>query len=323
MLTAISAVTVLPAVVLAQLVGNIWIALELSAAAAFSTYRLGARFHAVATGQHRFVGRPDLAAGLSLIGLYLILHLALASFEALAIAWLVSAILSALLSELPQYERGYRPTQWIRDHKDAIRILLTDSVLLDLGSFGAPLAMSPIFGLANFGTYRGVTSAAMPVRLILNPLRPVLGRRPLPYFVNLKVFLLMSGCALILGASAFGLLETVHVKGWFSGGVLFRLSSFAFPIGCFVALNFIGMFSYLLARAHLGGLRLFLFRIVQLIAALTFPVIGYLWGELTGAIWGLLAAVFVDALFAVILVGWDASRIRRTVASLGGELGAS
>jgi hydrogenase-4 membrane subunit HyfE len=48
-----------------------------------------------------------------------------------------------------------------------------------------------------------------------------------------------------------------------------------------------------------------------------------LWGELTGAIWGLLAAVFVDALFAVILVGWDASRIRRTVASLGGELGAS
>lgn len=303
MLTAICLATLIPVVVIAQFVGTWLIATLLGGAVAFSTYRTGARFYSAATGHNRLVGPADVAGGISVICLYFSFHVVLSPFEALSLAWFVSSVVVALMSERPRYESGYRPSHWIRDHWNAIRILMADSVLLDLGGVGVPFLLSPLLGIADFGVYRSVSSTAMPVRLTWNPLRPFISRRPLLSLATARLSILLAGGALFMGAATFIGLFTIHSAGLFSSGVILSLSSFALPVSLFVGFNFVSMFYYLLMRTHARGRRLMLYRVVQLLGAISFPLLGYYLSGLKGAIWGYaLNAVFVCLLSAALVI---------------------
>jgi hypothetical protein len=302
MLVFLSLVIVIPVLVIAQFVGRPWIAATMCAAIAFATYRLGARFYAAATGNNRLVGPADLMSGLVMVGAYFSVALVLPPLEAVSLAWCLSGAVAVVMSMRPQFQRGFRPTHWIREHRNAIQILLADSILLDLGSVGVPLAMAPMLGAAKFGVYRSVSSAAIPVRLILNPLRPFMGRRPPEFFLRGRVFLAAFSAALVMGGTIFLGLTAVRWGSWFSSGVISELSSFAVQTGIFVAFNFLGMFYYLVARTHLRARRLLTYRIVQLAGAVTFPVLGLvLWG-LAGAIWGFAANAVFLCIFLILLL---------------------
>ena len=286
MLVAICLVSLLPVAVITIFVGGTWVSVLLGAAVALSTYRLGARYFSASTGNHRLVGRADITGGIAMLGSYFAFQTFLPNLESVSAAWCISSVLAVLLSKWPRFQKGYLPTHWIRDHLHAIRILLVDSVLLDIGSVGVPLVMAPMLGLANFGVYRSVSSAALPVRLLLNPLRPLIGRRPTKYFTKFRVVAPLFVGGAVLGGTVGVLLYVVGLQGWFAGSVIQDLASFAVPVGLFVALNLIGMFFYLVARSHVQGRSLFLYRVVQLAGAVTLPILGLVWGGLPGAIWG-------------------------------------
>jgi hypothetical protein len=302
MLTAISFAILIPVAIISRFVGSLSIALILGGAVGLSTYRVGARFYSAATGHDRFVGPADLTSGIAMICLYFALHVLLSHLTALSLAWLVSAIVAILQSERPRYEAGYRPLQFIRDHWAAIRILMADSVLSDLGSIGVPLLLSPLLGLAEFGVYRSVSSVALPVRLILNPARPHISHRPLRSFVSSRMFIILIGGAVSLGGAAFVVLSVIHAHGWFSGGVIFKLSSFALPVSVFITFYFVEMFYYLVARNHFHGRRLMFYRLFQLVGDVAWPLLGFFWGDLAGAILGYMTNTVIVCLFSVVLV---------------------
>jgi hypothetical protein len=66
---------------------------------------------------------------------------------------------------------------------------------------------------------------------------------------------------------------------------LTALAVYALPAGLFVAANFLTLFYYMLARAHLSGRALLVGRVFQTVFAIAFPLAGVLIAGLGGAIW--------------------------------------
>jgi hypothetical protein len=308
MLTAIGIATLVPVFIIFLFVGNLRIGASLGGAVALATYRVGARFYAAASNRHRYVGPADLAGAIAMVGAYFVFRLFLAPLETVSVAWFLSALVAALLSERPRYETGYRPSHWIKDHRRSIKILMTDSIFVDLGSVGMPFALSPMLGIASFGVFRSVSSAAVPVRLILNPLRPLIGRRSLASLTELRILFVFFGGATIAGGLTYFGLSAIGSAGWFSKGVIFELAAFALPVGIFVCFNMLGTFYYLVARMHVRGVLLLQYRALQLFGTIAFPFVGLFWNGLTGAIWGFTLNSSIGSLTLVLLVIHERSR---------------
>lgn len=286
-LTAIAALSILPSAVVGALVGELGVALLLGVAAAGTIYRVGARYFAVFVGERRYVAPADNVGVLVLCLGWLLLYPLTPSLYSLSSSWALAALVSAGLSKRPSFGKYHLILgKWIRGRWDAMRFLVLDSVLLEAGATGVPLVMTPTMGLAQFGVYRSVSSAAVPVRMILNPIRPNLARRPVRDIVGVRVGMMVFALGIALAGVVYSALRLVVGWGPLEGTALRMLGEYSLPVGIFVFSNTVGTFFYLALRQKMAGRVLMRYRVVQLVLALALPVGGYLLRGLGGAIWG-------------------------------------
>lgn len=301
-LCLIAGVSLIPSSLLGAATGSTVAAVASAAAVLFATLRVGARYFATVTNAYKYVGPADIASILAMAGTFTLARNDFSDLEAVSLAWGASAIVAMCFSKPIRITVQRGPRWWYQKHKASIRPLLTDSVLLDIGAVGVPLAISPILGIASFGVYRSVSSAALPVRLILTPLRPLMERRRLPFFLSARVILAVTTSGFAIGVSVLVVLLVIDVQSLFSDGVLGQLAHFALPVGLFVMFNFVGNFYYLVSRTHSSGSTLMLYRFVTLTGAITLPLVGVLVGGLSGAIWGFVSNSIVLSFFIVELL---------------------
>lgn len=302
-LLAVAGLALILVAVAGVLAGAPALGISFGLAICLTTYRLGARYYSVAVSHFRYVGPADLIGAIVMVIGFWALQEVTAALTALSLAWVGSSLVSVLLSERPRIDLHFGPRHWVRAHRASIGILFLDSALSDIGTIGVPLLLAPLLGPAKFGVYRAVSSAALPVRLMLDPIRPILGGLSVGVFARARTVLVALLGATAIGAAAFLTLAALESAPLLASSVLNALSEYALPVGIFVGGNFLGMLYYLVGRAHFSAKRLLLYRIVETVGAVIFPVVGYVWSDLTGAIWGYVLVSIVNATFAVGLVG--------------------
>jgi hypothetical protein len=162
---------------------------------------------------------------------------------------------------------------------------------------------APLLGAGGFGIYRGESSAALPVRLVLEPLRAWIGARPRGYFRTRLPVLVVVVSSALLGAAAFLALAVVLPAIPVSLGTLDALAAFALPAACFVVINLVGQLYYVSSRAHARARSILTVRILQTAAAVALPIGGALALGLLGAIWGFVVSSAVAAIGWVVIAG--------------------
>lgn len=272
----------------------------LGAAIFFGVYRNGARYYWLALGMTRRVIWSDLLGIGAFIGFFMMLR----SSEPLAmlvIAWSISAFASVIGLGLPSLRRTSWPLGWWRAHKREIGPLLADSTLMDAGAIGAPFLLVGFMGPANFGLYRGIANAAMPVRLVLDPLRPSLGRRRPALFFKRSALWLIVTMTLIIGVACFLVLEFLVPQLSIRLGTLSELSIFALPSAVFAGASFLGTLYYIVCRTNCDRTTIMTGRICQTAVVLSMPVVGFATLGLVGAIWGFALSASISAVVWMVL----------------------
>ncbi|MEW1961051.1 hypothetical protein AB0269_01155 [Microbacterium sp. NPDC077644] len=295
----LSLASALPVAAMSMFVDDIVTGLVMSLATALAVYRAAARFRAAVDGKHLKVWLPDALGTVAMITLWLGLSVIISPVLAVAVAWLAASAVAATTSLTPGSIDVRAVPRWWKNHSRRIRVLFSDSLLQDLSTVLMPLVLAPIMGLASFGVYRALFSTAMPVRLLLTPLRPAIGNRPLTFFAAPRTAATVFGTSVGIGAiTAFGM-WVVSETLLDPGTTLAVLGAdFAVAVGIFIAANGAATFYYFVARTHLSGRELMVARVEQLIGIGVGPIAGFaLWG-LPGAVWGV---VFANAVHAVVL----------------------
>jgi len=265
-------------------------------AIAASTYRAGSRYHELVSGHLHRVLVSDLSGLLATGGVWLTFTIATSqsSLLTLVIAWAAGSVLSAAIARIPLMGGPRIARRWVLDHSATIKPLLRDSSLMDLGAIGTPFIVAPVLGIASFGVYRAVSNVAAPVRLVLNPIRPLLASRPASFARSKSVVLGAAGASASFGIASFFCL-------WLIGqlqlnlGVLTDVASYSVPTAIFVAASFLGHFFYIAARSHANSRSLMTGRIVQTALAVLLPIAGALLGGLQLAIWGYAIATAISS----------------------------
>lgn len=272
-------------------------------AAGANVYRSGARYHQVRTGRWRLVLSADLLGVLVTLAVWAVFFFAtdVDRLLGLSIAWMLGGLAAAAAAQRPSVRGPRALLAWFRMHREHIVPLLKDSSLMDIGSIATPFAVAPLLGLADFGVYRAVSNVAAPVRLVLNPLRPVLAGAPLPTFRTVRRVAIVVGLSVGFGAAAaiaLLIIGSLHIEL----GSLTALADYAIPTGLFVSANFLTLFYYMIARAHLSGNALLVGRIVQTILAIALPIAGALVAQLSGAVWFYAVGTALGGVFWVVIV---------------------
>lgn len=255
-------------------------------AVVLATFRTGARYHDARTGRSAGVGLGDVLGLVVTVGgaLLLVLGVVPVVLESVVGVWAVSAAAS-LAATRPFAPLRRKRSRWLSDHREQIRPLIRDSLILDMGSIGTPLLLAPLLGLAGFGVYRAVSNVAAPVRLVLNPLRPVIADGGVEASAGRRRLGAVLVVSLLFGALSLAALAVIDLLS-IDLGALSALAPYALPTGLFVAANFYGHYSYIVCRAHAAGATLLRGRVVQTVSAILFPIIGLIVAGLPGAIWG-------------------------------------
>lgn len=268
-----------------------------------SLYRGSVRYYSLRLGENRGVLPGDL---LGLAGTMTTWTVALffgyAGLEIVVLAWAVGALCSAVASRRPTFAAP-RTTiaTWWTTHRRSIRPLLRDSLLMDLSAIGTPYLLAPVLGLAQFGIYRAISNIAAPVRLILNPLRPLLSSAPIEVQRSRTRLGLVTLVAVALGGCAY-LILWLFSASEVEIGTLNGVAAFAAPAAVFISANFVGHFYYIVARAHLRNRDLLFGRIAQTVLAIAGPIAGVWTNGLPGAIWGYATCTLVSAAVWALLV---------------------
>lgn len=303
--------------------GSVAPALLTAVATAAAMYRLGGRFHHAATSRSRSVLLSDTVSVLIFAGLVWVLAgTGIASrLDSLLIAWASSGLLSCLFFPAPGMMRAGGLRDWYHLHQRTIRPLLGESLMMDAGSIGTPMIMSPLLGLSNFGIYRSVSSVSLPVQLIIDPIRPNLSQMPATTLLGRTAALVVLGGAALLGSGAFGVLVLLAPVLSAVSPVLGELGAHALACGIFVSVAFTGYYLYIAARAHVRHENLIRGRAVQTLFAIASPLTGLLLGGLPGAIWGFVAANTATPLIWLFLLRREsgARGVKRTQSHVGSE----
>lgn len=279
-----------------------------------SGYRVGARYYAISLGTTRYLVIPDTAAIVTMVSVFLVLRPHVDDFASICCSWAAGSLIGALASRTPVPAFRRLARRWSARHSRDIRLLLFDSVAVEGAGIGVPLVLAGIMGPSRFGVYRAISSTGIPVRLILNPLRPVLTRKPRRFFTRLKVLVLviMLGCS--LGVVVLTVLSAVSFWQLMPTSTLYEMSTYATYASLFVAANFVSSFYYVSNRTHLSARAVVILRLVQSFASVTGPLVGYAFGTLDGAIIGFVACSIFNALFSVVAaVGGPGNGRRRAV----------
>lgn len=201
--------------------------------------------------------------------------------------WLIISGQAAPLVVAALGSRSIRchPLAWWRAHRDDIRLLAADSLWGAVSGVGAPYALLPILGLTDFGTYRAISNLAAPVRLIVQPLKPMLPRLVVPKRdIPGAASILALGFA--MAALATGTLR-VGIGDWADGSAIEALRVIAAPAGIYFGFNLVLQTYW--ARARLVTTRRLLrsTRRWHLAIASVLPLVGGASLGLHGAAWGL------------------------------------
>ncbi|MFD2759292.1 hypothetical protein [Gulosibacter faecalis] len=203
---------------------------------------------------------------------------------AVYLAWAAAGVM--LLGFLPASEgRLASPLAWFRDHGREARRLASDSILMDIGSICTPIFLAPMLGVAGFGTYRAVSNVAVPVRLILNPLRPVItNTRDARWATGNRRWWGVVGLGVVVALAVLLVLEAI---GWLGLeiGVLNSLLPFTVPVAVTVLANFVGHYAYIRCRSRATTGELLTGRISQTLIVTLIPIAGVMLGGLAGGIW--------------------------------------
>lgn len=260
-------------------------ALMLGFAVFFSVYRSGARYYSMAQGTLNRVVTSDVL-GITAMGVALAVLNHEDGIWRLSVGWFASAAVSAVALGLPSLRRPSGPLVWLRSHGSEIKPLLLDSTLMDAGAIGTPFLLVGFMGVDKFGLYRGVANAAMPVRLLVDPLRPALGRQPRDFLFRRWPAIATWGVTMLIAGASYAALAWVVPLLPFSLGTLSELVPYAAPAALFAAGNFLGQVFYVINRTNASRKTIMTGRIFQTVAVVGLPVIGFLLDDLTGAIWG-------------------------------------
>ncbi|MFJ6303417.1 hypothetical protein [Pseudarthrobacter oxydans] len=263
-------------------------------AVGLGVYRSGARYHRMAVGATRRVILADILGLLSFI-VVLFSWPGVDRVAILVVAWATSGLVSLIALGLPSLRRGAGPFRWWKLHKKEITPLLTDSTLMDVGAIGAPFLLAGFMGPTNFGLYRGVANAAMPVRLLIDPLRPTIGRKPSEFFFKKSVLGGISGITFAFAAGCYAALEFLVPRLPVRLGTLSELVVFSSQAAVFTAASFVGTLFYVVCRNNSTRWTILKGRITQTLLVVLMPVIGFASFGLVGAVWGFSLSALLSA----------------------------
>lgn len=264
-------------------------------AAASACFRVPARYASLLSGDWRSALYVDAAACcLLVVGGGAALALGRSDVEVVIWSWGSAMASACVLGLRPLVRLPSVLVRWLRRRFRDIAPLTLDSLVLDISSIGAPYAIAPILGLADFGLYRAISNVSAPVRLLIEPLRPSWAGVD-PLVLRRKLVRASALFAVPAGIAATVSLEVLRFLP-VQLGVLDDLRPWSVPAGVFVAFSMVSLMFYAAARLQLGGRVLWRGRIVQSGTAIVLPIGGALLGGLTGAIWCYVAATGISVL---------------------------
>lgn len=271
-------------------------ALLASGAIGLGIYRLGARFFRSSEYSAASVLRADLCnLAVFLTVLFGVMAIGPNHVTSHSVAWFVAGLASIGFSP-PVMSNPWRALlSWCRQRRETIQTLLSDSIVMDCGAILGPLLLLPGLGTHGFGIYRGISSVASPVQLVLDPIRANLAQMSKGRRTGVKLLLSVLGIGLVMSVACFTVLVSLSYFGLVQG-TLAELSAFAVPCSVFVFTNFLGHFYYLLSRAHSSAKRIRAGRAVQTALAISCPLVGAAIFGLSGAVWGFVGATLISSI---------------------------
>jgi hypothetical protein len=273
--------------------GSLWFGVGV----ALAVFRHGSRYFASYTDSWREVVIAD-AVGVVVFFTALLLALPrVETFVAISIAWATSSLAAILVSGRGGFAVPAVLARWVRGNRRQIAGLWVDTALLDLGNIATPFVLFPLMSNVAFGTYRGVSSAAVPARLVLAPLRAQIGRNEHSWFRTRTTFAGSVGLGLGLGAVVGLAVWVVGGSPVFASTILPRLVPFAAAAALFTAASTVSYFYYIGARTHLTLRGLRAGRIFESCVMTLGPLLGFVVAALPGAVWGY-------AIASVVNTGW-------------------
>jgi O-antigen/teichoic acid export membrane protein len=264
-----------------------------------AVYQSGIRYYRVATGAIRRVMLSDLA-GIVAFVIGILAFSGLHDLGWIAGAWLLQAVAAVLVLGLPIPARGAGLITWTRTHHRVIRPLLLDSLLMDAGAIGTPFLLAGLMSPRSFGIYRAVSNVAMPVRLLVDPLRPMIGRMQVRRLFAMTTTALLITAGALLSAACY--LVLVFIVPLFADlGTLTALVPYALPASLFVAGSLWGTVYYIVCRTRATHRRIMIGRIAQTVLVIILPIAGFAAWGLVGAIWGFsLSSLISSAVWATL-----------------------
>jgi hypothetical protein len=274
------------------------------AAIATAVYRNGARFYDAYFERWRFVVIADAGALLMLLVSFGVLLAIAAPYDALLVSWLLSNATASALSRAAPLRPPTRLVQWVRQHWREIRGLWAETALQDVSNLGTPLLLFPLMTPADFGVYRSVSSAAIPARLAVFPLRANLSRFSREWYASWRAPAALAVTGLFFGILVLGILLLVRPLGVFPDSVLPALSDFAVPAAVFTFGVPLSFAYYVAARAYATARQLRWARMFETLVMVAGPLGGLLVAGLPGAIWAFAIGSVVGALGWMTVIRW-------------------
>lgn len=192
-------------------------------------------------------------------------------------------------------EVAHPPLQWFATRRREILPLWLESSVLDLGVAGPPLAFSALMPASDFAIVRATSSALLPVRLVLMPLRGRIALQDPHALRSGKRFAVVCAVGATMGVAISVALYVVGSWSVASQGVLPLLRSYAPQVGAMGAFQLISTTLYMAGRAHSSAARLVRTRLVDTSQQIVCLGAGFVVGGLEGAVWGYVALSLVSA----------------------------
>lgn len=287
-------------VVAATTVKSLVDTLLLAIAVGAAVVRSGLRYREVSVGDFR---RALAADSLGILGFLVTIgamwYVDWINVAAVASAWSLGCLCSMIVSPTIGIASISTLRSWWTHHSFDAKRLLRDSALGDLSAIGTPYILALLLPLGAFGVYRGVSNVSAPVRLVLAPIRPILGRMAPAKLVGTRLMFMVLALGAVAGLVATIVLKAVASRGVL-GEVLHELSQYAVPTGLFILGNTVVHFYATIGRLCLSPRSLLVSRLGQVTLSILGPGVGALIAGLGGAIVGLGGATLVaGALWAI------------------------
>ncbi len=267
----------------------------LSVAVLLGIYRSGTRYYWLVNGAVRRVVLSDILGIAGLSAAFVVLQNASPILQ-VAAAWSFSTVASAAALGFPLFQRGAGPLAWWRARSGEIKPLLADSLLMDIGAIGTPFLLAGSMGPEGFGIYRGIANASMPVRLLVDPLRPALGGKNRDFFLRGAPAIGIICATGLVGLGSYLALSWLVPSLSLELGTLSSLEAYAFPAAIFASANLVGTIFYIACRTNADRREIMAGRIFQTLVVVSMPLFGFFIQGIPGAIWGFALSAFMSAL---------------------------